>query len=409
MHVCAGMECGGHIPWAGAEQDTVCLPRWQHVADSPHPPTCAALWRASACCLRPRAARASSTGPVPLSGTLSRVRGPAGSRWPTQRTATAGRPVPACPHPGNSPTHSPAGKYDRGEMVPFSERETRLSRARQVARVRACCPPALLADFLNCSCIIQPSVLCSLHLLCTGLRLTPLPPPNQSNRADAGRDGAADQDGAFCADGGGAVRRQRHQRAVAGRRVGLLEGAHGWAPPACCQGPPHTCLPRCMPRPQVIPLLVLTVLYWIYMRVFIPLAAFGDMFGEVSRDSGRMHAVLVAAAVPALNWPRTARLAPYTRPRHCGHPASHDPSRSSPALATWAPLCAACWWPFWTPPAVRMSCKCGPGGSVAALLAALCIQGVQCSPVALQYCRSPLQRSHLVAGARLAGPCCFSS
>ncbi len=35
------------------------------------------------------------------------------------------------------------------------------------------------------------------------------------------------------------------------------------------------------PLGQVIPLLVLTLAYWAYLRIFVPLASFVDMFGEV--------------------------------------------------------------------------------------------------------------------------------
>ena len=37
---------------------------------------------------------------------------------------------------------------------------------------------------------------------------------------------------------------------------------------------------------QVIPLLVLTLVYWAYLRLFVPLASFVDMFGEVGRRAG---------------------------------------------------------------------------------------------------------------------------
>lgn len=37
---------------------------------------------------------------------------------------------------------------------------------------------------------------------------------------------------------------------------------------------------------QVIPLLVLTVLYWAYLRIFVPLASLVDMFGEVGGFGG---------------------------------------------------------------------------------------------------------------------------
>lgn len=36
------------------------------------------------------------------------------------------------------------------------------------------------------------------------------------------------------------------------------------------------------PRLQVIPLLVLIIVYWAYMRFFVPLASYADMAAEVS-------------------------------------------------------------------------------------------------------------------------------
>ena len=43
------------------------------------------------------------------------------------------------------------------------------------------------------------------------------------------------------------------------------------------------------PLGQVIPLLVLTLAYWAYLRIFVPLASFVDMFGEVRLVGGCMR------------------------------------------------------------------------------------------------------------------------
>ena len=40
---------------------------------------------------------------------------------------------------------------------------------------------------------------------------------------------------------------------------------------------------------QVIPLLVLTLVYWAYLRLFVPLASFVDMFGEVGAAGWEHH------------------------------------------------------------------------------------------------------------------------
>lgn len=44
---------------------------------------------------------------------------------------------------------------------------------------------------------------------------------------------------------------------------------------------------------QVIPLLVLTLAYWVYLRLFVPLASFVDMFGEVGAGGGSGKQVVV--------------------------------------------------------------------------------------------------------------------
>ncbi|PRW60571.1 rhamnose-binding lectin-like [Chlorella sorokiniana] len=62
---------------------------------------------------------------------------------------------------------------------------------------------------------------------------------------------------------------------------------------------------------QVIPLLVLTVVYWAYLRIFVPLASFVDMFGEVvscACDLGTFVCGLLVAVLPASNAHRLQQL-----------------------------------------------------------------------------------------------------
>lgn len=108
---------------------------------------------------------------------------------------------------------------------------------------------------------------------------------------DAGREHPAAEAGAVCAAGRSAEQRgQRHeqqeQRAVAGGGRGHCCGVVGagwqWKNMAASQQPASPgMLPTHHPTPQIIPLLLLTVFYAVYVRLFVPLAGLPDLVGEV--------------------------------------------------------------------------------------------------------------------------------
>lgn len=87
---------------------------------------------------------------------------------------------------------------------------------------------------------------------------------------------------------------------------------------------------------QVIPLLVLTALYWAYMRIVVPMSRLVDLFGEVRpgwAPCRRAHLLQAVCHVLCTG--------PCHRPTPVPPALPPGPRRSSPAPATWAPLCAA--------------------------------------------------------------------
>lgn len=103
------------------------------------------------------------------------------------------------------------------------------------------------------------------------------------------------------------------------------------------------------PLVQVVPLLVLTALYWVYMRLVVPMASLADLAAEV-----RCCCCCFCLPFCCVSWISHHSCRSWHQHTSCNYtkkPCLLPCARSLPAAATWAPLPAASSWPACPPPA----------------------------------------------------------